>query len=207
MSITFNDHTKSAYLRIWHWLTFLFFLASISTVIFGSTLFKTKENIAMVQEQAMHKGGVLTNDQARAIAHEFSDKLWMLHKYIGFGLSILMLLRIIIEVAASKKDTVMGRIKAAASIPVKDAEQKHYINVNKSYLLFYILFITMSFTGLVLAFEDVKFLDPIHKISKQIHSYVQYGMYAYMVLHIVGVVLADTDKYPGIVSRMINGKK
>jgi len=207
MSITFNDHTKSAYLRIWHWLTFLFFLASISTVIFGSTLFKTKENIAMVQEQAMHKGGVLTNDQARAIAHEFSDKLWMLHKYIGFGLSILMLLRIIIEVAASKQDTVMGRIKAAASIPVKDAEQKHYINVNKSYLLFYILFITMSFTGLVLAFEDVKFLDPIHKISKQIHSYVQYGMYAYMVLHIVGVVLADTDKYPGIVSRMINGKK
>jgi len=207
MSITFNDHTKSAYLRIWHWLTFLFFFASISTVIFGSTLFKTKENIAMVQEQAMHKGGVLTNDQARAIAHEFSDKLWMLHKYIGFGLSILMLLRIIIEVAASKQDTVMGRIKAAASIPVKDAEQKHYINVNKSYLLFYILFITMSFTGLVLAFEDVKFLDPIHKISKQIYSYVQYGMYAYMVLHIVGVVLADTDKYPGIVSRMINGKK
>jgi Ni/Fe-hydrogenase 1 B-type cytochrome subunit len=207
MSISFNDHTKSAYLRIWHWLTFLFFLASISTVIFGSTLFKTKDNITMVQEQAMHKGGVLTNDQARAIAHEFSDKLWMLHKYIGFGLSILMLLRIIIEVAASKQDTVMGRIKAAASIPIKDAEQKHYINVNKSYLLFYMLFITMSLTGLVLAFEDIKYLDPIHKISKQIHSYVQYGMYAYMVLHIVGVVLADTDKYPGIVSRMINGKK
>ncbi len=207
MSISFNNQTKSAYLRIWHWLTFLFFIASISTVIFGSTLFKTKENIAMVQEQAMHKGGILTNDQARAIAHEFSDKLWMLHKYIGIGLSILMLLRIIIEVVASKQDTVMGRIKAAASIPVKDAEQKHYINVNKSYLLFYLLFITMSLTGLVLTFEDVKFLDPIHKISKQIHSYVQYGMYAYMVLHIVGVVLADTDKYPGIVSRMINGKK
>ena len=207
MSISFNNQTKSAYLRIWHWLTFLFFIASISTVIFGSTLFKTKENIAMVQEQAMRKGGILTNDQARAIAHEFSDKLWMLHKYIGIGLSILMLLRIIIEVVASKQDTVMGRIKAAASIPVKDAEQKHYINVNKSYLLFYLLFITMSLTGLVLTFEDVKFLDPIHKISKQIHSYVQYGMYAYMVLHIVGVVLADTDKYPGIVSRMINGKK
>jgi hypothetical protein len=207
MSTFFNNQTKSVYLRIWHWLTFLFFLASISTVIFGSTLYKTKENIAMVQEQAMHKGVVLTNDQARAIAHEFSDKLWMLHKYIGFGLSMLMLLRIIIEVVASKQDTVMGRIKAAASIPVKDAEQKHYINVNKSYLLFYILFITMSLTGLVLAFEDVKFLDPIHKFCKQIHSYVQYGMYAYMVLHIVGVVLADTDRYPGIVSRMINGNK
>jgi len=206
MSTTFNNQTKSSYIRIWHWLTFLFFLASISTVIFGSTLYKTKENIAMVQEQAMHKSAVLTNDQARAIAHAFSDKLWMLHKYIGFGLSILMLLRIVIEVAATRKDTVMGRIKAAASIPIKDAEQKHYINVNKSYLLFYILFITISLTGLVLAFEDLKFFDPIHNISKQIHSYVQYGMYAYMILHIVGVVLADTDRYPGIVSRMINGK-
>ena len=65
----------------------------------------------------------------------------------------------------------------------------------------------MALTGLVLAFEDFKFLDPIHKISKQIHSYVQYGLYAYMVIHIVGVVLADTDRYPGIVSRMINGKQ
>jgi uncharacterized Tic20 family protein len=88
-----------------------------------------------------------------------------------------------------------------------DAEKKHYINVNKSYLLFYMLFIMMSLTGLVLAFEDVKFLDPIHKISKQIHSYVQYGMFAYIILHIVGVLLADIDSYPGIVSRMINGKK
>ena len=207
MSTSFNNQTKSAYLRIWHWLSFLFFLASISTVIFGSTLYKTKNNISMVQEQAMQKGVVLTNDQARAIAHEFSDKLWMLHKYIGFGLSILMLLRIIIEVAASKQNTVMGRIREAASIRVMDAEKKHYINVNKSYLLFYMLFIMMSLTGLVLAFEDVKFLDPIHKISKQIHSYVQYGMFAYIILHIVGVLLADIDSYPGIVSRMINGKK
>ncbi len=206
MSHTFNSQSKPLLIRIWHWLTFLFFLASISTVIFGSTLYKTKENIEMVKEQAMHKGGVLTNDQARAIAHEFSDKLWMLHKYIGFGLSFLMLLRIIIEITASKQDKLIGRIKAASSIQVKDAEQKHYINVNKSYLLFYLLFLTMALTGLVLAFEDVKFLDPIHKISKQIHSYVQYGMYAYMVIHIVGVVLADTDRYPGIVSRMINGK-
>jgi Ni/Fe-hydrogenase 1 B-type cytochrome subunit len=207
MSISFNDQAKTAYIRIWHWLTFLFFLASISTVIFGSTLFKTRNNITMVQEQAMSKGGNLSNDQARAIAHEFSDKLWMLHKYIGFGLSILMLLRIIIEVAAAKQDTVMGRIKAASSIQVKDAEQKHYVNVQYSYLIFYALFLIMTLTGLVLAFEEVKFLDPIHKISKQIHSYVQYGLYAYMVLHIAGVVLADMDRYPGIVSRMINGKK
>jgi cytochrome b561 len=207
MSHNFNNQSKTLVLRIWHWLTFLFFLASISTVIFGSTLFKTKANIEMVKEQAMHKGGVLTNDQARAIAHEFSDKLWMLHKYIGFGLSFLILLRIIIEITASKQDTVLERIKAASSIQVKDAAQKHYINVNKSYLLFYLLFLIMVLTGLVLAFEDVKFLDPIHKISKQIHSYVQYGLYAYMVLHIAGVVLADTDNYPGIISRMINGKK
>ena len=207
MSDSFNNQKKTSLIRVWHWLTFLFFLASISTVIFGSTLYKTKNNISMVQEQALSKGGNLTNDQARAIAHEFSDKLWMLHKYIGYGLSILMLLRIIIEVTVTRQDTVLGRIKSADSIKVKDAEQKHYVNVQYSYLLFYLLFLTMSFTGLVLAFEDVKFLDPIHKISKQIHSYVQYGLYAYMVLHIAGVVLADMDRYPGIISRMINGKK
>jgi cytochrome b561 len=37
------------------------------------------------------------------VAQEYSDKLWMLHKYIGFGLSILLLWRIGKEVAISKK--------------------------------------------------------------------------------------------------------
>ena len=62
---------KLASIRLWHWLTFLFFTASITTVIFGSTLFKTDDNISMVQQQVQAKGGVVTKDQAWKVAHEY----------------------------------------------------------------------------------------------------------------------------------------
>jgi len=74
-STPFFKEPKPLSIRLWHWFTFLFFTASITTVIFGSTLFKTKNNISMVQEQVQSKGGSITPDQARKVAHEFSDKL------------------------------------------------------------------------------------------------------------------------------------
>jgi Ni,Fe-hydrogenase I cytochrome b subunit len=61
---------KPVSIRLWHWLTFLFFTISITTVIFGSTLFKTCNNISLVQEQVQEKGGIVTKDQARSVAHE-----------------------------------------------------------------------------------------------------------------------------------------
>jgi cytochrome b561 len=203
--LPFFNEPKPASIRLWHWLTFLFFLASVTTVIFASTMFRTRDNIAMVQSLVTEKGGTITPVQARNVAHEYSDKFWMLHKYIGFGLSILVLWRIIAEVAVSKEKRLATRIRKAASIPQSE-EKKHFVLVEYGYVLFYALFILMALTGLVLAFEDWQWLDPVHGAAKQIHSIVQWGLYAYMVLHIAGVIRADLTKYGGIVSRMINGK-
>ena len=201
----FFNEPKPISIRLWHWLAFLFFLASITTVIFGSTLFTTKGNVPMVQEQVQQKGGSVTEKQAWAVAHEYSDKLWMLHKYIGYGLSFLLLWRIIAEVAISKEKKLGTRIRAAVSYPAETIDKKHNLVVQYGYLIFYMLFITMSITGLILAFEDVKWLDPLHQLAKNIHSIVQYGLYAYILFHIIGVIRADLTKYGGIVSRMING--
>jgi Ni/Fe-hydrogenase 1 B-type cytochrome subunit len=159
----------------------------------------------MVQEQVERKGGTVTVDQARSVAHEYSDKLWMLHKYLGYGLAILLLWRIIIEVMQSKEKKLSARLRQAASYPAGD-EKKHFVLVQYSYLIFYVLFIVMALTGLILAFEDQKWLDPLHRPANEIHEITQWGMYAYMIIHIVGVIRADVTKYGGIVSRMINGQ-
>ncbi len=203
---SFFKSPKPLSIRIWHWLTFIFFLASLTTVIFGSTLFKTRENISTVQEQVERKGGMVTKDQAKAVAHEFSDKLWMLHKNIGYFLSFLMLMRVIIEISMSKEEKLFNKIKSTVKLQEKSEERTHFLWVNFSYAIFYVLFIMMTTTGLVLAFEDQKWLDPIHGISKDIHENIQWGLYAFMFFHIVGVIRADNTKYGGIVSRMINGK-
>ena len=202
----FND-PKPASIRLWHWLAFLFFLASITTVIFASTLFTTKSNIPMVQEQVQQKGGSVTDKQAWAVAHEYSDKLWTVHKFIGYGLSFLILFRIIAEVTISKEKKLAVRVRAALNYPAQTIGRKHNLLVQYGYVIFYTLFIVMSVTGLVLAFEDVTWLDPVHKLAKNIHSIVQYGLYAYIVIHMVGVIRADLTKYGGIISRMINGHR
>ncbi len=198
---------KPASIRLWHWLTFLFFTISITTVIFGSTLFKTANNMSLVQQQVQEKEGIVTKDQARSVAHEYSDKLWILHKYIGFGLSFLMLSRIIIEVRLSEEKKLSTKIRSALGYPAGIPEKKHLLFVQFSYAVFYILFITMATTGLVLAFEDIEWLKPVNNLAKETHSVVQWGLYTFFLIHIAGVIRADLTKHNGIVSRMINGKE
>lgn len=206
-SLTFFTQSKPASIRIWHWLTFLFFVASVTTVLLNSTVFKTRANIAMIQEQIQKEGGTITEKQARSVAHEYSDKLWDIHKLIGFGLSFLMLWRIIAEVTIAKEKRLKSRIQTAMRLNDSSSERKHYLTVQYSYVVFYILFLSMVITGLILAFEDVELLKAIHRPAKNIHGFIQYGLYAFMALHIIGVICADITKHNGIVSRMINGKE
>jgi len=204
--VLFNQ-TKPALIRIWHWLAFLFFAASVTTVILNATLFKTKKNIEMVQVKVKEKGGNITLDQAKNVAHEYSDKLWNVHKFIGFGLVFLMVWRIIAEFIIARDKKWASRIKVANSLPDDTYDKSHYIMVQYSYLIFYVLFFIMASTGLVLAFEDVEALKSFHKLAKDIHNLTQWGLYGFMTFHIAGVLLAELGEQNGIVSAMINGKK
>lgn len=205
--VVFFRSAKPASIRIWHWLTFLFFTFSLMTVILASTIFTTSDNITLVQQQVQEAGGSVNTAQARSVAHEYSDKLWMLHKYFGFGLSFLMFSRIVIEVQLSKEKKLAAKIRAALASPTAVEERKHYLFVQYSYAIFYTLFTVMALTGLVLAFEDVKWLNPVRGFAEETHGIVQWALYAYFLIHIGGVIRADLTKYSGIVSRMIHGKE
>jgi|ERR1017187_920552 cytochrome b561 len=122
----------------------------------------------------------------------------MLHKYIGFGLSILLLWRIGIEVAVSKEKKLRIRIKNALNYPVETYNRSHYVMVQYIYSIFYLLFFLMAATGLVLAFEDVEWLKPVHNAAKQMHSVVHWGMYGFIIIHLTGVIRADLTKYDAL---------
>lgn len=206
-SSIFKDK-KPVSVRIWHWTTFLVLSASMITVLFASTMFSTKSNVPMVTEQILKKGGAVTPVQARAVAHEYSDKLWMVHKYIGYGLSFLLLFRIVIEMIMSKEQRLYAKIMQVikpAKVQYPGSDRKHYLFVKYGYLFFYLVLLVMVITGLGLAYEDVPFLKSLHKPLVQVHSIAQYTVYAYVVLHIVGVIRAEFTGNKGIVSAMING--
>src|SRR5450631_1899129 len=153
----FNEPHSLA-IRIWHWTFFLTLTASLVTVLFGSTLFRTRNTIGLVQEQLQQKGVTVSKDQARAVAHEFSDQLWNLHTIIGYVLCGLLLSRILIEIFQPREEKLKVKLKMAMGFRPETGSDKmgkrHYLRVKGTYLVFYLLIFTMALTGLGLAFED-----------------------------------------------------
>jgi Ni/Fe-hydrogenase 1 B-type cytochrome subunit len=212
-STTFSSFSEnhSLAVRIWHWVTSLTIIFTITLVLMGTFMFKMRDNIGMVQEQLEHKGVTVTKDQARSVAHEYSDKIWMLHKYVGYGLAFLLLCRIILEASQPGEEKFKTKIKNALTFQAKTESEKNdrwtYLLAKRGYLLFYLVFLIMALTGLVLAFEDVEALEPIHDLSETIHKYSQFLVYTYILAHLVGVIREEIGRYPGIISGMFHGKK
>ena len=203
---------NTAAIRIWHWLTFLFVIALIVTVLLESTVLNQRQNIAVVQKALMEKGVTVDNNQALAVSHLYGEKMWDIHKILGYFLSFLFLSRLIIELTQPKDQRLGFRLnKASASYKQGGSDKKdwrHYLIVKYSYSLFYLLLLAMVTTGLLIAFGgNFGIAGPTRHSIKEIHAFIQYLIYAFVVLHLGGVVLKDITKAKGIVSGMINGGK
>jgi Ni/Fe-hydrogenase 1 B-type cytochrome subunit len=201
----------SAALRIWHWLLFAFIAASIVCVIFGKFVLNGWQNRIMVQNVLKEKGAIVTEDQARAVAHEYNDKAWDIHKIVGFGICILLLGRIVIELTQPGDERLKSRMGKAVGIykmnDLHKADYRHYLVVKWSYLAFFILLLVMGLTGLSLAFDDdVASLHNIHRTVKEIHEFCQWLMYGFIFFHLAGVFRAELTKHKGLVSGMIHGE-
>lgn len=209
-SIFIQQH--SAQLRIWHWLTFLFLTGSIVTVLLNSTLLSQSDNVKLVQEQLEKKGLSATDEQAFAVSHEYEEKMWEVHKLIGYGLALLLLARIVIEFTQPEEEKMRNRLKKAVELSKSgepnSAEYSHYIRVKRAYMIFFILLFLMVITGLAMAFgRDLGLTREIRGGLKNVHGVIQYFMYAFVLIHLAGVILAENGKMRGIVSGMIHGNK
>ena len=204
--------SHSTLIRIWHWLTFITITTLMTTVLLASTALEPRKNIKLVQEQLANKGVTVSDEQAFSVSHSFDDKMWDFHKLIGYGLAFLLLSRIIIEVVQPGEEKVLERIKKGLNLDMKSADgqklKKHYLVVKRGYFAFYLLLLVIVLTGLGIAFsQDVAFLDHNHRLIRQIHEFCQYLMYAFVALHLFGVIVADITHSNGVISGMINGNK
>lgn len=204
--------SHSVALRIWHWLTFLFITTSIVTVLINSTLLSPRDNVKMVQEQLNRSGLTATDQQAFAVSHEYEDKMWDVHKLSGYGIALLLLARIVIEFTLPREEKMKTRFKRAIELSKekneRSAEYKHYVRVRQIYMLFFLLLFMLALTGLGMAFgRELGFSRGISRNLKSIHEFLQYAMYAFVFIHLSGVIRAETGKIKGVVSGMINGNR
>ena len=209
-SIFLQKNSKA--IRIWHWLTFLFVIALITTVLLESTVLNQRKNIADVQRILQEKGITATNNQALSVSHFYGEKMWDLHKIFGYFLTFLFVSRMIIEFTQKKEERMKFRFNNALRMSQQPGAHKrdwnHYLAVKIGYSIFYFLLLVMVTTGMVIAFgADLGLDGPSRHTVKEVHGFFQWLIYAFIVLHLVGVIVADITKAKGIVSGMINGGK
>lgn len=204
-----EPHSRA--IRVWHWTFVLFSSATIAIVLLASTVFRTRNTLTLVQQQLQEKGVNVTTDQARAVSHEFNDQLWDIHRWIGYGLCLLLVSRWFIELGQPRTERLNYRLRKAQKfrsvILVEMDQRRHYIIVRSIYLFFYVIFAVQALTGLVLAFDDITQLEGIRPTAREIHGVLQYVIYVFIIIHLIGVIRADLGQHKGLVSGMIHGKK
>jgi cytochrome b len=171
-----------------------------------------RDNITLVQTQLKGKGVTVTDEQAFAVSHQYEDKMWDVHKLLGYGLAFLLASRLIIELIQPKEEKLRFRFKKIMNLfklnDENSVQYRHYLYVKWLYLLFYLILALMALTGLGLAFgRNLGFTRETHQLIKTVHSLCQYFMYVFVVVHLGGVIIAENTKDKGIVSGMINGNR
>jgi Ni/Fe-hydrogenase 1 B-type cytochrome subunit len=200
----------SSSLRFWHWANMIVISGSLITVLINSTLFDRGNITPLIKSELQNTGITTTDQQAGNVGHALSDSVWAIHTYFGYTLATLFLFRLMLEFFQLADQKFIRKMKVAYlqfQTTKKQREiARHELTVKIIYAVFYILLLIMVLTGLFLAFEDL--LAPykfIRHSVKEVHSFCMYLVLAFIVVHLVGVFLAERKDSKGIVSDMING--
>jgi Ni/Fe-hydrogenase 1 B-type cytochrome subunit len=200
----------SSSLRFWHWLNAVIISGSLITVLINATITDKHAITTLVKTKIQETKGV-DNDLSRSVAGALEDQVWTVHTYFGYCLVALLLFRLMLELFQLADQKFIRTLKNAF-IQFKITKRNrqialHELTVKIIYALFYCLLIIMAVTGLSLAFDDdVSALKAIHRPVKSVHGFCMYLILAFIIVHIVGVLLAERKKDgKGIVSDMING--
>ncbi|MET3981253.1 Ni/Fe-hydrogenase 1 B-type cytochrome subunit [Mucilaginibacter sp. UYP25] len=199
-------------LRLWHWLNLIAISGSLITVLINATITDDHATANSIKTEFQKSGTVVNDDQAGAAAHALSDSVWGIHIYFGYALAALLVFRLALEFFQLADQKFIRKIKSAyhqfSTIKKEREIATHELTVKSIYAVFYLLLIVMVVTGLFLAFEDaLSAYKSIRHSVKEVHGFCMYLILAFILVHILGVLLAERKDGSGIVSDMINGGK
>jgi cytochrome b561 len=145
-------------LRWWHWLNALAILGLLGTVLLRKTFLSWRTNAQFIEQKVAEGGGAVTPEVAKSIAQGLRDVMWDWHYYIGFGLTALLVIRVLVGIFAVKKCPATDAMQSAMGLSQVPAEKKigaiHYTVVRIGYALFYLVTLYMVLSGLAMYFED-----------------------------------------------------
>ena len=121
-----------------------------------------------------------------------------------------LFLRILVEIFTSQEGRLVNKLvsgfRLLKLLPQARAEARHYVGIKLTYLLFYAMLLIMMATGLYMNYgESLKLGETVDHYASEVHENLMYGILVFALGHIIGVIVSENTKAPGIVSDMING--
>ncbi|MFY9142777.1 cytochrome b/b6 domain-containing protein [Sulfuricurvum sp.] len=178
----------SSSFRIWHWLQAIAMFGLFITVVLRESVMHKSQIGTIVQTKLAEIGTVITDEQAVLIGKAVRSPMWDWHIYLGITVAILLVWRIVMV------------MKNGFGFDANPKMQKVYTLYKAVYLLLAI----MSLSGLTLYW---KLAGSAKDAVETVHMYLGWSLFAFMAVHIIGVVLAEKNDQDGLVSRMINGRE
>ncbi len=186
-------------LRIWHWLNAIVITGSLLTVLLRETLFDRHVNATLIETKLFENGIGISSELAMEIAILFRDKLWQWHIFLGLTLTALVLIRFTVYLVHKARGIPGLKVFAPG-------QSLHESVVYLSYRIFYVAVTLMVISGLTLVFyENFGISENMAESVEGFHKLMMWFFLAFVIGHIVGVVVAENQNDPGLVSDMING--
>ncbi len=178
----------SSSFRAWHWMQAILMFGMFITVVLRTTVMHKEQIGGIVQSKLAEIGTVITDEQAVAIGKAVRSPMWDWHIYMGIALGLLLVWRIVMVA------------KNGFGFDADPAMQKVYA----LYKLFYAVLAAMVLSGLALYW---KLAGNAKEGIETVHMVMGWSLFAFMAIHIVGVVLAEKRAMKGLVSRLISGRE
>ncbi|MBY0425814.1 MAG: cytochrome b/b6 domain-containing protein [Cytophagales bacterium] len=199
-------------IRVWHWLNTVLIFLLLGTVLVGYFFLKGKTNAPIIQASLAKSGTVIDVASAKSVAKTLSKPIWQWHKYLGFSLSALLIIRLGFELFTKNENMLFSKLigwkTIFSSTSSLSNSEKHFIWVKFIYVVFYLCLSLIMSTGLLLAFDDDLGIEKeLKTFFKEVHYYTMYYIIAFIVIHLIGVFRSELTHDRGIVSGMIHGNK
>lgn len=139
---------------------------------------------------------MVTPELAQGVAKAIRDKMWEWHIIFGIALAILLVGRLALFLTANNAKPALGRFS-----------QGHLRVMKSLYAFFYAVASLLVITGLIQVFKkELGIGKEFFLLIKESHEFAMWGVLGFVLLHIVGVILAEfKGPSEGIISRMISG--
>lgn len=197
-------------LRVWHALDGLVILGLLGTVLLRKTVLSYRTNGPLIEAKVAELGGVVSAEQATAVAKLLRDQMWEWHHMLGVALLALVVVRVVVIVLDRDQNPLSTMARAVAQFraapPGGGLAVAHPLLVTLTHTAFYALLLVMAATGaLLLNSEAVGLAEGLVDGLKEVHETLMWGVAAFVPLHVIGVVAAELRGERGLASEMIHG--